>query len=68
MEMKEAIQELLENLPEERVREVLDFTRFIAQSNDAAEWRAFGQSQLSRCYGADEPDYSEADLKPRLTF
>jgi hypothetical protein len=67
MEMQRAIQELLEGLPEERVREVLDFTRFIAQSNDAAEWRTFGQRQLSRAYGDDEPEYSEADLKPGVS-
>jgi hypothetical protein len=65
MEMQEAIQELLKELPDERVREVLDFTRFIAQSNDADEWRAFGQRQFARAYGDDEPEYSEADIKSR---
>ena len=61
------MQDLLDGLPDERVREVLDFARFIAQANDADEWRAFGQSQLARAYGDDEPEYSEADLKPRTT-
>jgi hypothetical protein len=67
VEMQKAIQELLEGLPDERIREVLDFTRFIAQANDADEWRAFGQSQLARAYGEDEPEYSEADLMPPTT-
>ena len=65
--MQKAIQELVEGLPDERVREVLDFARFIAQTNDADEWRAFGQRQFSRAFGDDEPEYSEADLKPRAT-
>jgi hypothetical protein len=67
MEMQKAIQELLQGLPDERVREVLDFTRFIAQANDTDEWRTFGRNQLSRAYGDDEPEYSEADLKPQTT-
>jgi hypothetical protein len=64
MELREAIQTVLAGLPDDKVREVPDFAMFIAQENDANDWRAFGQSQFAQAYGDDEPEYSEADLKP----
>jgi len=63
MKLKEAIDEVLEGLPEERQREVLDFARFVSQAGDADEWRGVGQSGLARAYGPSEPEYSEADIK-----
>ena len=63
MDTRKMIQELLERLPDDRVRQVLDFTRFIALANEADEWSAFGRSQFSRAYGDDEPEYTEADIK-----
>jgi hypothetical protein len=65
MEMKRAIGRVLEELPDDRVREVLDFARFLAQVDEADQWREFGRKQLARAYGDDEPEYTEADLKPR---
>jgi hypothetical protein len=29
-------------------------------------WSQFGRSSLAKAYGADEPEYTEADLKPGL--
>ena len=67
VEMKQAIRQVLDELPDDRVREVLDFARFLAQSSEADGWREFGPRQLARAYGDDEPEYSEADLKTRVS-
>ncbi len=64
MELRQAVQQVLQELPEDRVREVLDFARFIAQSREADDWRALGRAQFSQAYGLDEPEYAESDLKP----
>ena len=65
MPLQQALAEVLDTLPDERVREVLDFARFLAQANEQEEWRTFGRKQLARAYGDGEPEYSEADLLPR---
>jgi hypothetical protein len=62
MSTREALDRVLQTLPEERVREVLDFAEFL-RVRDAEAWRQFGQTQLARAYGSDEPEYSDADLK-----
>jgi hypothetical protein len=64
MSTREALQKLLENMPEERLREVVDFAAFLSSQDDRSAWRQFGQAQLARTYGPDEPDYTLADLKP----
>jgi hypothetical protein len=66
MSVKEAIEKLLEGLPEERLREVLDFAEFLSWRDEDAAWRQFGKTQLAKAYGPDEPEYSSADLKPEL--
>jgi hypothetical protein len=53
-------------MPEEYLREVLNFAEFLSWQEERAAWRAFGQAQLARAYGPDEPQYSVADLKPEL--
>ena len=63
MSAREALNRVLETLPEERVREVLTFAELL-QGQDAAAWRQFGRNQLARAYGPDEPESSLDDLKP----
>ena len=65
MSTREALDKLLGSLPDERVREVLDFVQFL-HGRESAAWRQFGQAQFARAYGPNEPDYSVADLKPEL--
>jgi hypothetical protein len=65
MVTKDEIQRVLEELPEDRVHQVLDFARYVSQANEAEEWRSFGKSQFAKCFGNDEPEYSEADIKPQ---
>jgi hypothetical protein len=63
MSVKEALERILEVLPEERLLEVLEFAEFLNGRAERAAWRQFGQAQFARAYGPDEPDYSSADLK-----
>lgn len=64
MTTKDALVEVLEELPEDRLSEVLDFARFLTVREDRDAWSRFGRSSLARAYGSDEPEYTEADLKP----
>ena len=57
---------ILQDLPENRVQEVLDFARFLRLREDRAAWQDFGRQQLARTYGDDEPDYTTEDIKPEL--
>lgn len=66
MSVKEFLETVLEALPEERLREVLNFAEFLSWQEERRGWRQFGQAQLARAYGPDEPEYSTADLKPEL--
>lgn len=64
MTARQALSELLERLPEERLGEILDFARAVAATEERQDWQRFGRSQLARAYGPDEPEYTKADLKP----
>ncbi len=66
MSVKKALDELLATFPEDHLREVLDFARFVNARQEREEWRRFGSRQLARAYGPNEPEYTEADLKPEL--
>lgn len=66
MSVTKTINELLANFSEDQLREVLDFARFVNARQECEEWRSFGIQQLARAYGPDEPEYTEADLKPEL--
>lgn len=62
MTTREAIEQLLRDLPEDRLGEVLDFAQFLRSRDEQQAWREFGRTQLARTYGPDEPEYTEADL------
>jgi hypothetical protein len=64
MSARERLDKLLENMPEERLREIADFAAFLSWQEERDGWKQFGRSQLARAYGPNEPDYSLADLKP----
>ncbi len=64
MSVKESLEKVLEALPEERLREVLDFAEFLSWQEERQAWRQFGQGQFARAYGPNEPEYTSADLKP----
>jgi hypothetical protein len=58
------LEPILEGLSEDRIRQLIDFARFLSMEQDRHEWQSFGRDQLSRAYGPDEPDYTEADIRP----
>jgi hypothetical protein len=62
MSVKKALEKVLEALPEEKLREVLDFAEFLSGRAERAAWQQFGQAKIARAYGQDEPDYTTADL------
>jgi hypothetical protein len=66
MSVKKTLDELLATFPEDQLREVLDFAEFVNARQEREQWRCFGRQQLARAYGPDEPEYTEADLKPEL--
>ncbi len=64
MSVKETLDKVLDELPEDRLHEVLDFAVFVSWREERDAWRQFGQAQLARAYGPHEPEYSLSDLKP----
>jgi len=66
MSTRETLEKLLQNMPESRLREVVDFAAYLNWQEEREGWRQFGQSQLAHAYGANEPEYTLADLKPEF--
>jgi hypothetical protein len=69
MSTKEKLLKVLDALPEGRLGEVLDFARFLywlerQAKEEVEDWQQFGRQQFARAYGPDEPEYTEADIKP----
>jgi hypothetical protein len=61
------LDQVLTELPDDLVGEVLDFAKFLSAREERAAWMEFGRAHLARAYGAEEPDYTEADIKPELS-
>ncbi|MBI3461713.1 MAG: hypothetical protein HY000_01435 [Planctomycetes bacterium] len=66
MSVRESLNQVLETLPEDRLSQVRDFAEFLNWQQERQDWKRFGQTQLARAYGPDEPEYSETDLKVEL--
>lgn len=67
MSTKEKLLKVMENLPELRLCELLDFARFLywlerQEKEEREDWQRFGMEQFARSYGPDEPEYTEADI------
>ena len=63
MTTRDALTRVLARLDEERLREVLDFARFVSARDERREWTDLALQGLARAYGPDEPGYTEADIK-----
>jgi hypothetical protein len=63
MTVHERLQQLAAKMPEDRLKELLDFAEFLTLRDEQAEWRRFGLAQLARAYSGEEPEYTLADLK-----
>jgi hypothetical protein len=59
MSIPDAITHVLNRLPLERQREVLDFAEFLSLKQEQRDWQQSGREHFARCYGPDEPDYGE---------
>jgi hypothetical protein len=66
MTTRQALDSALEALPENRLGEVLCFVQGLQTREDSEAWSHFGRTQLAKAYGEDEPEYTEADIKPEL--
>lgn len=66
MSFPESLQEVLEKLPPERLPEIVRFVEFLVWQEEQRKWQQSGKRQLAKAYGANEPEYSLADLKPDL--
>jgi hypothetical protein len=58
MTVREILDQVLEDLPDDRVAEVLDFAAFLRWQDERQDWRQFGLTQFAQAYGSDEPEYS----------
>lgn len=64
MDVRTTLEPLLKDLPDDSLRQLIEFARFLAWREERKSWQQFGETQLARAYGHDEPDYSESDIKP----
>jgi hypothetical protein len=58
------LEPILEGLSEDRIRQLIDFARFLSMEQDRQEWQSFGRDRLARAYGPDEPEYTDAGIRP----
>jgi hypothetical protein len=64
MTVRQKVDELLSGMSEEQQRLVLELARFLSLQSEHDGWRRAAREQFAKAYGADEPEYTEADLKP----
>ncbi len=60
MTTREALNNILDGLSEEKLRALLDFAAFLQW---AKEWNGAAAAGFAKCYGPDEPEYTEEDVK-----
>lgn len=63
MSARETLEKVLQTLPEERLPEVVRFAEFLSWRDERDSWHQFGQAQLAKAYGPDEPEYSIDNVK-----
>ncbi len=51
-----------------RLGDVIADLRWLEERDrqEREDWQRFGQSSFAKAYGPDEPEYTDADLKPEL--
>jgi hypothetical protein len=64
---KQMLDQVLMDLPEHLQGVVLNFARFLSAQEERETWMKFGRTHLEKAYGKEEPDYTEADIKPDLS-
>ena len=66
MTTREALDVVLQELPEDRLSQLLDFARFLSVRDEGVAWQQSGRRQLAKAYGPDEPEYTLDDVKQAL--
>ncbi|HEX3316072.1 MAG TPA: hypothetical protein VHR72_14335 [Gemmataceae bacterium] len=64
MTVKECLHKVLDDLPDERLKQVLDFAEFLSWQQERAELSQMALNGLAKAYSDDEPEYTMADIKP----
>lgn len=67
MTLKESLNKVLEELPEERQHEVLDFAHFLASQREREQWREAAREHFAGAFGPDEPEYTLSDIRPGIS-
>ena len=62
MTIHERLNEIIEDLSEERLRTLLEFAEFLDAREEREAWTNLGLEQLAMAYGDDEPEYTLADI------
>jgi hypothetical protein len=60
------LKELADKLTNENLIQLLDFAQFLRMKQEANEWSLAGSASIEKCYGVEEDEYTEADIKPEL--
>lgn len=63
MTQKEAVVELLDQMPDDLIREVRHYAEFLYANSQQAEWSEMALAHLAARYEADEVEYTMDDLK-----
>lgn len=64
MSTRETLTTLIDTLPEERLRQLLEFAQFLSLKAEHDEWLRSGLDHFAKAFGPDEPDYSALLSKP----
>ncbi len=63
MSDREKLDLILGRLPADQIADILRFAEFMTWQEERTAWQSFGRAQFARAYGANEPEYTTADLK-----
>ena len=63
MTHKEAVVALLDQMPDDLIREVRHYAEFLSANSQHAEWSAMTLAHLAARYAADAVEYTMDDLK-----
>lgn len=63
MATRAVLNQVLDQLAEERLNQVLDYARYLSLQGEQNAWRQFGRQQFANAYGDDEPEYTLSDIK-----
>ncbi len=66
MTTRETLQELVSQLPEDKVKQVLDFARYVdwlQAEEDCRDWSRFAPGEWDEHFSDDDIEYTEADIK-----